>query len=748
MPDLDAIDWNGETSPYVHWWHHWDSPRRGESDTPAFTWVRVPRYLSLTSSDVPETQSAANPSYFDVPVPSHAANPQKSLSRFECAPKRDKMLNWPEHKFDEQKLKAAAKRLTSKSVIVGIIDTGIALGHRRFRDTDGKTRFLASWQQNSKFNEQPFLPFGNELYAGDIDELMDKHTVGNLQTGVLDEEQFNIAARLTEPAERYGHRDLDYQNAHGTHVLDLAAGYDHSSTAQQDDEIADTHIIAVNLPPQYVHGSAGNFLSYFAGFAIERIQVLADALWEHRSDAKDDASDNRNGFPVVINFSFGKLAGPKDGTSLWEFFAREMIDEREQQGCLTRLVMPVGNKNLSRSHARELLGWGKVKRKDNFGRTDEFEIDAILHVPWRILPTDHTPNFIEIWCSTQMRTTNQYSNTQASWEDFSISIKAPGHERKFINDLTPGNMTKVYPFAWLYSYNPSSELFDSSRPHFVLGVAPTSPHLADQVSAPAGLWDISVDFSGDKTRDPNSATVHEVAMHIQSDQSGMRHAQTGLPSYFDSDKYRALDLDRGRPIDSFEAGQNRRYRGKNAESWKHFGPVQRKGTNNALATFKEAIVIGGYRTSDGAPAVYSSTFHNKIGRDTARTAVSALLPSEDAPSYFGLLAAGARDGTVAMLRGTSMATGLATRRLAIEFVRWTENQVSDPPDEKLLQKEAKAFLEKNTRELTPIKRGEDRDRQRQRNQRFARFHQLKAGDGRVPAPPLGRVPRLGEDVQD
>ena len=39
--------------------------------------------------------------------------------------------------------------LAPETVIVGIIDTGIALGHRRTRlPEDGGTRFLAAWQQS------------------------------------------------------------------------------------------------------------------------------------------------------------------------------------------------------------------------------------------------------------------------------------------------------------------------------------------------------------------------------------------------------------------------------------------------------------------------------------------------------------------------------------------------------------------------------------------------------------------------
>lgn len=81
-------------------------------------------------------------------------------------------------------------KLAPDAVILGIVDMGIPLGHHRFRLKGGrKTRILASWQQASAAKGQAYLPFGQELCAGEIDALIDRHTHGSH----LDEDAFPTA---------------------------------------------------------------------------------------------------------------------------------------------------------------------------------------------------------------------------------------------------------------------------------------------------------------------------------------------------------------------------------------------------------------------------------------------------------------------------------------------------------------------------------------------------------------------------
>lgn len=599
------------------------------------------------------------------------------------------------------------ERPERETVIVGIVDAGIALGHRRFRRKDGTTRFLAAWQQSAKFGGPPSLPFGQELYDYQINDLLTKHSGGDLMAD-LDEEAFNREARLVAPKDVRGHRSLDYRAAHGTHVLDLAAGFD--PERESDKQLARKRIIAVNLPPRSVHGTAGNFLAFFARSAVERILFLADALWTVHYPKEPEG-----GFPVVINFSFGLLAGPKDGSSPFELELKALIDERDgHRGIPTRFVMPAGNSNLARGNARKLIGSKRdVKRKDD----RQIQVDPVLCVPWRILPSDYTSNFAEIWAKARDRETGK-SADEASPEEFRLWVTPPGSEELEVPVLSPGEYSNLSAYARVYCYRPLHQ----KRAHFVICVAPTIRHDLAKAEAPAGLWKIALQYPRNEDLQ-DLETVQEVTFMVQSDQSDLPHSVTGRQSYFDHCKYRTHTED-GELRDSYGPGKDSRTSGDHLEPWDKHGPVQRKGTQNALCTWDRVIVIGGYRESDFKPALYSATFDGDSRRMAGREVLSVLYPSDDGPAHFGLLAAGSRDGSAVALRGTSMASALAARDIAEALAELCRNPgAGHNADEKWLRKCA--------------------DTHRGANPEMKRYNGLKQGAGPVRRPESGRTPRFG-----
>lgn len=540
-------------------------------------------------------------------------------------------------------------KLPADAVLVGVIDTGVALGHRRFRRADGRTRVVASWQQTALWADrsQPYLPFGQELYAGDIDALLARHSSdGAGRMGRLDEEAFNRAARLVEPGRLRGHRDLDYRAAHGTHVGDLAAGYD---PARTDPALLERmRLIVVNLPPQYVHGPAGNFLQFFANFALHRVVALAGLLAD-----KTFGKGTRKGFPLAINLSYGMQAGPRDGSMPFEAEAKKIAAGRAGE---TRIVMPAGNNNLERSTARL-----QVPARGSAG------------VGWRLLPGDHTSNHVEIW-------TPPLPVAEAPGpDDLRIALTAPDRGAPAVLDGLAADT--LYPFADHSALfvrrveHPNADGVPCARLKLLLCTAPTFTLEPMQLAtAPAGLWRIEL----------GCARATRFDLNVQSDQSGMRQSDTGLQSYFDHPAYSRHEPS-GRARDSYAYP----YRSE-AESFLEDGtcPVTRVGSHNALSHRGHSLTIGGYRRSDGRPAHYSATGRHPEPRERAGAPpdIVAALPSEDAPGSFGILASGARDGSVVSFRGASMAAGLATRVLAEAMARGATGL-----DWRWLQGQAKAF---------------------------------------------------------
>ena len=131
----------------------------------------------------------------------------------------------------------------------------------------------------------------------------------------------------------YSHQAAAQSIAHGTQVMDQACGAD---PATVDPKHPKRPIVAVQLPTRTTATSSGADLAPHVTEAIDYILYCSDQI---------AAAHKVSSLPVVINFSYGRYAGPHDGTHLLEQLIDRRIAQRESLGVNGRLrvVLPAGN---------------------------------------------------------------------------------------------------------------------------------------------------------------------------------------------------------------------------------------------------------------------------------------------------------------------------------------------------------------------------------------------------------------------
>lgn len=165
---------------------------------------------------------------------------------------------------------------TGKGVIVGIVDTGIDIGHSAFRNKDGSTRILALWDQTLDYEDGSRRPDG---FAYGIECLAEHIDAYNLD-----------GASAIDSCPSDDGRDIGGipTEGHGTHVAGIATSSD----------------------------------ATYRGIAPEASLVVVRALFEEGGilDGVDYVLSKCDswGRPCVINLSLGTTAGAHDGTALIE----------------------------------------------------------------------------------------------------------------------------------------------------------------------------------------------------------------------------------------------------------------------------------------------------------------------------------------------------------------------------------------------------------------------------------------------
>lgn len=496
----------------------------------------------------------------------------------------------------------APNRLGGK--VLGLIDGGLAFANQVFLDPKGGTRVKHFWRQddtqdgdwpgNEPHHRAPLDParagprphdmgYGHELSGAAINAAMAAHT----HHGRLDEDALYQHLQLWA---------LRIPVNHGTHVMSLACGKG-NLLQPVDDAASRCDLIAVQFDVANVRDTSGGAMN---------VSVL-DALMYILARCTPEAQ-------LVVNISWGTLAGPHDGSSILEAAMDQLIELCEGR---LQVTVPAGNAYQSRTHANDTLAPG-----------------ASLPLHWRVQPDDRTQSFLEVWipCGAQ---------------GVSISVTPPGHAHP-LPPLRPGESG-----VWLDAQGlpvcgliyPNQSALGTGSTCALLALAPTFSRSAKAATAPFGSWNVTLTNTG-----PQPVVVDA---WIERDDVALGQNTGARQSYFEDAQY-----DTSGNLNSFVDHAN------------NPTPIRRSGTFNSLSTGKNTVSVGGIRrhASPGSHfALYSPRKPDPDAGRPQRPGVKkvpdTLAVSDDNPALWGVLGAGSLSGSVVRLAGTSSAAPLQARRL-------------------------------------------------------------------------------------
>lgn len=256
---------------------------------------------------------------------------------------------------------------TGRGTVVAVLDWGIDFAHESLltRDGDGRprTRLLGLWDQRGGDTTANRWGYGRVFTRDQID------------LALLSDDPYRALGYHPGAVDTRDKRTGRWQGAHGTHVIDIAAGNGRCGgpvgVAPEADllfcHLARTHPL---IGPGTL-GDSANILH-----AVDWVFEMAAAQ------------------PVVINASLGAHSGPHDGSS----YAEAGIDRALELAPGRVMVNSAGNYFTKDAHASGRLTEGRPHT-------------LRLFVP----PNDPTPSELELWHSAV--------------DDFTIHISPPGIDR-------------------------------------------------------------------------------------------------------------------------------------------------------------------------------------------------------------------------------------------------------------------------------------------------------------------------------
>jgi hypothetical protein len=483
--------------------------------------------------------------------------------------------------------------------VAAVIDDGIGFLNARFRKDRDRTRIRALWMQATETQSANDVLCGRVVTGAEID--------AHLAAGGDERAVYAEANRALYPVT-----DAALTNrrvAHGTHVLDLAAG----AASRSADRLCQVPILAVQLPPQAVRETAGRRME---AHLVQGLRwLLAEVL--RQANGSDVP-------PLVVTISLGSLAGPGDCHAFLADWFRHEVARHARHGAKLRLVIAYGNARLSRLVAR-----GELRRSQP------------MELIWRVQPDDHTSSHMEIRADTGivsgLRLVLQ-PPVGSGLPELDIAWPAPGTGWQLAG-----------PVAMV-----TSALDQGKRSQLHLALGP-SVGLAALPACPPGAWRITLSTT--------EAEPVRVTARVQRDDTPYGYRTLGRQSW--------LDHPQGWDWDAEQRAYSAPRSVEDAPGCpvtREGSCVAYAGADDPAILF-----AGAGRPVIGAPdvlrpALYSSEGVVHLARPGESAGPTLMARGDDGVMLAGRLAAGVVTGSVTRMSGTSMAAPEVARALIGYFL--------------------------------------------------------------------------------
>ncbi len=495
------------------------------------------------------------------------------------------------------------------TVITAVIDDSIAFANNLFRDGPTSTRIVFA---NVLAMSPAILgckkTYGRVYDKAEIDALLLDCTT----SGFLDEQKFYARAGLLNASD-HEFSSVALRRSHGTHVMALAAGYPMS-------QAPDTRpIICALLPSSVTEDTTGHNILPSLNLALKRLQKQA-ALFRLPDHSRP---------PVIVNFSYGNFGGPHDGTGLIDrliehYFGPTHARKHNQE---MRLVLPAGNGNLNRIHA-----------KLNF---DSKAAEPKKILDFVALPDDRTASHVQMWMP--------FSGPLPTPSLVSVRVTVPDGPRSepvFVSgDSWQSLRNDEGKEIARLSY--SFEQGETQRGLITFSMNATAS-LTSADLARAGNWRIEVT--------PHDISVDQsVDVWVERDETLPGFLPSGRQGYFDNPDYVRFDVYGGPlPVDP-----------TNTQC-----VVKRAGTLSGYACGDAPMVVAAFTQSNRLLSDYSAAGPITPPRNTSlanRLGPDAAARADDSPVLTGVLSAGSSSGSFVRMGGTSVAAPRVARLAVSAF---------------------------------------------------------------------------------